>query len=181
MAWGICVALGVCVVLLVILLLRTRIRDTDHETMHQGAMEVGTYQYSIRPWQKVPDRIRTQTVNALEAEWGSDYSTDYIARTWVSADTFYVMTGRGGDLIGCVGLDRKQSYPFVSHLLVIPSQRSKGYASVLLHLCERHAANMGFTEIRLWCEPALVPFYTKLGWDAEKEMDGKTVFRKQVS
>lgn len=174
MTWSVCGAVCAVVLLCVLLLLRKL-----HRTFHH-AYHLDTCQYSIRPWHQVSDRVRSQTASALEAEWGSDYSTDYIMRTWLSEDTFYVMTGRTGGFVGCVGLDRKQTYPFVSHLLVIPSQRSKGYASVLLHLCEQQAAKMGFTAVRLWCEPALVPFYTKLGWEAEEEMDGKTVFRKQV-
>lgn len=140
--------------------------------------------YRVRPWDRVPVGLRNQTITALEAEWRDGYSVQRISSTWLSSDTFYVMSREHGlsseaEFIGCVGLDRKQFYPFVSNLLVAPVHRHRGHAPVLLAVCEQHAADMGFTEIRLWCEPGLVDFYTKLGWKAEKEVDGRTVFVKE--
>lgn len=171
--WCVVIVLISCFILLLLTLLQAS----------GSSIGIDTDQYSIRSWDQEPERVRLQTVSALEAEWGSGYSSDYISINWHSrhsADTFYVMTERTGDFIGCVGMDNKQCYPFVSHLLVAPAQRSKGYASILLNRCEEHAANMGFTMIRLWCEPAMVPFYQNLGWETEQEMNGKTVFRKRL-
>lgn len=144
-------------------------------------IHVDTDRYSVRPWDEVTSALQRLTVAALTSEWGPGYSVQQITNTWHSSDTFYVMASHAGGFMGCVALDRRQLYPFVTNLFVAPEHRNQGNAGVLLDVCERHASAMKFTEIRLWCDAHLVPFYVHLGWVPEQELDGKTVCVKALS
>lgn len=169
---GIALVVGCATVLFVVYSLRQAV-SSCHFYSDSG--------YVIRPWAAVPTDLQLQTVSALTKEWGPGYSIEQISGTWHSEDTFYVMASREGDFLGCVALDRKQLYPFVTNLLVAPEHRRNGYAEALLNVCEQHASDMGFTEVHLWCDLELVPFYVRLGWVPGQVLEGKTVCVKSIT
>jgi GNAT superfamily N-acetyltransferase len=75
----------------------------------------------------------------------------------------------GSDFIGCVSIDRKQFYPYIGNLYVVPHKRKNGYASVLLRLAEDYTGLLSFTDSRLWCEKHLVKYYQKRGYKIEEQ------------
>lgn len=74
-------------------------------------------------------------------------------------------------MIGFVVVERDRFVPFISHLYVAPEHRRHGHAEALLAFAERYVASLGFSETKLWCRDALLPFYRARGWSVESRAD----------
>ena len=128
--------------------------------------------YRIMPYTQQPAAVQNAACDALSAEWGSHITDEYIRRTWADADVLYVAADADGAFAGCMAVDRKKFFPFISHLIVDPGHRSHGYGSRLLKLGEDYAKTLTFTEVKLWCDTKLVPYYVARGYRVEEA--GKT-------
>ena len=126
-------------------------------------------QWSIKPFQKHDESITASVVAELKEEWPS-LTEDTIRREWPgSSDVFYVLVDSENSVIGTVAVDRKHFHPFISNLFVVPSRRSKGWSRVLLNHAQHFIQSvLQFNEARLWCVPALCPYYERMGWVQDK-------------
>jgi GNAT superfamily N-acetyltransferase len=140
----------------------------------------------IRPFADVPPDAQRQACESNYEEW-KDKLTDthsaaefkaYVEQSWTRGDAFYVVLSDGGGFMGTAALDRKNFLPFVSHLFVAPAYRKRHIATLALDFLQHTSSHMGFKELRLWCEPSLEPFYTRLGWEHEADNDGVKVMRR---
>jgi GNAT superfamily N-acetyltransferase len=126
-------------------------------------------QWSIKPFQKHDESVTASVVAELKEEWPS-LTEDTIRREWPgSSDVFYVLVDSENSVIGSVAVDRKHFHPFISNLFVVPSRRSKGWSRVLLNHAQHFIQSvLQFNEARLWCVPALCPYYERMGWVQDK-------------
>lgn len=140
--------------------------------------------YSIKSYLEQPEHIQRAAVEGLAKEWGSSYTDAYIRQLWQGTDVLYVAT-TGTAFAACMAVDRKQFYPFISHLYVDPAYRKYGYGTRMLILGEEYARSLGFTEVKLWCVERLVGYYTTRGWTIEsepsKETSGQYVLSKKIT
>ena len=130
----------------------------------------------IKPYQDYNENIQKDVIKSLVIEWGDDYNHEFIMREWPSSDALYVMTNKSGEFVGCIAVDRKQWYPYISQLLIVPSQRKKGYAKKLLSVAEKYIKDMGFDTARLWCEEKLLDYYKKQGWQVDEFIEAKQTY-----
>lgn len=135
--------------------------------------------YQITTFQECSASIQQQVTRHLQSEWGNKYNNSFITRHWSTGDILYVMLNRG-ELIGCMAIDRKNFFPFISQLYVVPKYRNKGYASLLLQHGEKYAASMKFSVVRLWCNKELVRFYQKRGYRVLQIQDVLYIMEKQL-
>jgi GNAT superfamily N-acetyltransferase len=128
----------------------------------------GVEQWSIKPFQKHDESVAASVVAELKEEWSS-LTEDTIRREWPgSSDAFYVLVDSENSVIGTVAVDRKHFHPFISNLFVVPSRRSKGWSRVLLNHAQHFIQSvLQFNEARLWCVPALCPYYERMGWSRD--------------
>lgn len=108
-----------------------------------------------------------------------EQAKEYILKNFSASNLFYLLLF-GGKCIGCVGIDRKNFYPFLSHLYVQQSWRSKGFAKALLQFAEAMVISYGFNEVRIWCEPHLQKFYENMSWKQENVQDGLLIMKKKL-
>ena len=134
----------------------------------------------VRPYQDCSPEIRKEVARHLREQWGDinevydDAESDkFVRRRWPGTDVLYVMTDRR-EFVGCVGVDRRNFFPFVSHVYIKPDKRNLGYGRKLVRIAESYGKEHGFTQSKLWCEYKLVPFYEKQGYTVEDktERDG---------
>lgn len=134
----------------------------------------------VRPYQDCSPEIQSEVARHLREEWGDinevydDADSDkFVRRRWPGTDVLYVMTDRR-EFVGCVGVDRRNFFPFISHVYVKPDKRNLGYGRKLVRIAERYSKEHGFTQSKLWCEEKLLPFYEKQGYTVEDktERDG---------
>jgi GNAT superfamily N-acetyltransferase len=147
-------------------------------------LEVYSEDYFIFPYQKTEPFIQEQVVHSLR-ELNPEITHEYIKTHWSTSDILYVMTSPDTKFIGCMAVDRKNFYPFISHLYVTPEYRKKGFGERLLTLGEDYAKEFKFNEVKLWCKKILLPYYTKRGWKVEsktKDSEEKEVWvlKKQL-
>lgn len=135
-------------------------------------------EYIIKPYQDVPANIQKEVVEKLDKEFG-DYSHKFINKTWNNSDVFYVLIV-DDKLIGTVAVDRKNFYPVISQLFVVSNYRNKGYASKLLDFAENYIRSMKFSVAKLWCEPDLIKFYQKRGYEIEDTMKKQVIMIKNL-
>jgi GNAT superfamily N-acetyltransferase len=134
--------------------------------------------FTIQPYQLCDETIQKATVAHLAEEWGPVYSTEgYIERIWSRTDIMFVMSD-DSSFIGCVAVDRRNFFPVMSHLYVVPEKRGLGYGNRLLRFAERYAVKLSFTEIKLWCSQDMVSYYLKKGWVQEGTKDNQIIMRK---
>jgi len=138
--------------------------------------------YIIEPYQNQSPRIQALVVEQLRNYWGIIYTPEYVRRTWVDTDVLYVATTNEPHpkLIGCMAVDRKHFYPFISHLLVVEEFRKQGHGARLIQLGEDYARSLGFTEVKMWCEPDSRAYYEKKGWKVEDFIEKKYVLTKAI-
>ena len=137
-----------------------------------------TSMFTIQPYQMCDEMIQRATVAHLTKEWGPAYSTEgYIERIWSRTDIMFVMSD-DSSFIGCVAVDRRNFFPVMSHLYVVPEKRGLGYGNRLLRFAERYAAKLSFTEIKLWCSQDMVSYYMKKGWVQEGTKEDQIIMRK---
>jgi len=142
----------------------------------------------ILPYQECSNEIQEEVCKYLLDEWDEEAKIDtlddthhYITRNWHGGDILYVLIKNknnkkeNNELLGFVAIDRKQFYPFVSHIYIIPSKRKNGYGKLLLEFSIEYTKALEFTECRLWCESKLVSYYEKNGWKVIDEKNPKAI------
>ena len=132
-------------------------------------LQVREATYEIRPYQDVSSAAQEAAVKMLTTEWGAYIDDAFIRAQWPSTDVLYVMTSPEATaatvhVFACMAVDRKNFYPFMSHLIVAPDRRKKGWATIMMQLARKHAGMQGFDQVKLWCAKDMVPFYQKAGW-----------------
>lgn len=121
--------------------------------------------------------------------------------------TVFLLKNISGDLIGMVDLslqtssgsldalnpsflaDRLKAYknlqPYICNLLIRPQYRNRGYAKILISLCERESLSWGKTDIYLHVEKRTLPalnLYLTTGFSPVKDANNDLVFmRKRVA
>ncbi len=149
---------------------------------------------TVVPFPQCSDALQRTTSEHIFREWGKDLQVSsvdeclaIIRRQWSTAgDSMYVMSqsareGHAAEFIGCVAVDRKQFYPYISHLYVHPDHRKRGFGQQLVEHGVKHAAACKFSEVKLWCERKLLPFYEGLGWRTEAISDNKYIMVRGVA
>jgi GNAT superfamily N-acetyltransferase len=102
------------------------------------------------------------TLAQARAELAAHDAPDALPTTWVALD--------GDDWLGSVSLlvnddPRIDQYtPWLASLYVRPEARALGTGAALVARCVRAAADLGVPRLHLYCQDALVPYYTRLGW-----------------
>jgi GNAT superfamily N-acetyltransferase len=111
-------------------------------------------------------------------EWGSDIGVKDIKSTlhfikshWTNTDVFYMMIKNdSNEIVGCIGIDRDNFYPYISHLYVLPEYRKNKYSLKLMRFAEKIIKDITFSESRLWCIKELQSFYEKQGYEIENKI-----------
>ncbi len=81
---------------------------------------------------------------------------------------------QGQEPVGTVSLkasemrSRRRLSPWVTSLYVTKSRRKTGIGSKLMNAVEKKAAELNFSKIYLLTAGALVPFYSRLGWNVKE-------------
>ena len=148
-------------------------------TFYADAGYVSTISYEqgaihIRPYQEAPSKLQERAAEGLLRQWGASLGISsvldmmlYISRNWSTTDVLYVMSD-ADRFVGCVAVDRKQFYPFLSNLYVDEEFRGKNNGERLLHFAERYVSDeLHFQQARLWCADDLVDYYAKRGYVVE--------------
>ncbi|WP_372383001.1 GNAT family N-acetyltransferase [Xanthomonas sp. NCPPB 1068] len=117
-----------------------------------------------------------QAFGALLPEWNLDEALSelrshtrdgVIQTTWVALDR--------AQWLGSVSLlenddaRMRQWSPWLASLYVRPQARGQGIGEALVAHCVQAAARLGVPLLYLYCQPALVPFYQRLGWQTHTE------------
>jgi hypothetical protein len=129
--------------------------------------------FNIIPYENTPLNIKKQVCNMLNHEFGTSdlfYNDDYITSNWKYANIFYVVMNKNS-LLGTIAIDRKNFYPCISQLCIVPSKRSLGLGKYLIEFANKYIKSMGFDKSRLWCKEELIPYYQKLNWSIENQID----------
>jgi GNAT superfamily N-acetyltransferase len=148
-------------------------------------LEVHATDYVILPFSEHSAEVRRQTAEGLQKEWGGAehvFTEDFIQKTWPDVDVMYVVAC-GDVFVGCMAVDRKNFYPFISNLLVAPDFRGRGFAGRLLELGETYARDaLHFDRVKLWCKNELKSFYERRGWTVEGKTDddGTWIMEKRL-
>ena len=139
-----------------------------------------TSMFTIQPYQLCDENIQKAAVAHLANEWGpASLEEGYIERIWSRTDIMFVISD-DSLFIGCVAVDRRNFFPVMSHLYVIPEKRGLGYGNRLLRFAERYALKLSFTEMKLWCSDDMVGYYVTKGWVQEGAKDGQMIMRKDL-
>ena len=133
----------------------------------------------IKAYQQVPAQIREQVVTAINVEW-SELTDAFIRANWPGgSDIFYVLVSMPVSasasasasveclFVGCMAVDRRNFYPYISNLYTVASERKKGHGRTLLDHGMAFTKSMKFPDARLWCKPALLPWYQSMGWTVD--------------
>jgi len=102
------------------------------------------------------------TVEQAQDELASHDRAHVIPSTWLALD--------GDDWLGSVSLlanddPRIDQYtPWLASLYVRRDARASGTGAALVRHCVQAAATLGVPRLHLYCQDALVPYYTRLGW-----------------
>jgi GNAT superfamily N-acetyltransferase len=133
----------------------------------------------IIPYQESTKEIQDKVCKFMIKEWAEEAKINnvddahyYIIDNWSSGDILYVLID-DIELLGFIAVDRKQFYPFISHLYVTPDNRKKGFGKLLIDFAIEYIKILDFSEGKLWCKEELVPFYEKYGWKVidKKKLD----------
>lgn len=150
--------------------------------------EAHTNNYDIMPFQNISIEQQQIIAYYLENEWGNrkKYTVDTILEEWPLIDALYVMTHKNksksdiNSIIGCVAIDRKYFFPFISHLYVKKELRGKGYGAVLMDFALKTVKILGFNKSKLWCDSNQIDYYVKKGWTIEDEKNGLYIMSIQL-
>ncbi|MFO3704683.1 GNAT family N-acetyltransferase [Xanthomonas codiaei] len=118
-----------------------------------------------------------QAFGALLPDWTLDQALDelrshtrddVIPTTWIALDRAH--------WLGSVSLlDTDDARlgdwsPWLASLYVRPQARGQGIGQALVAHCVQAAARLKVPLLYLYCQPALVPFYQRLGWQTHTEL-----------
>jgi len=132
---------------------------------------------AVAPFVECSPEVQAEACAYLAAEWGDVLTHDYIVKEFGHSDVMYVMSERGR-FVAAAAVDRKNFYPFISHVFVRPDMRGRGHARAMLDVGHEYAGRMKFSVVKLWCFESLVPFYERMGYEregAEKDDKGRDV------
>jgi hypothetical protein len=90
---------------------------------------------------------------------------EFIKDHWQNGDSYYVFIGPNDNVLGGVGIDLSNNEPFLSNMFIIPNMRKYGYSKILLKYAEMHSRRFEFNYIKLWCNPDLLNYYSKFGYE----------------
>jgi len=141
-----------------------------------------TSTYKIIQYNQAFPEVQSVVIKHLKKEFGDFYSDRFVRKNWSSGDVFYVMVDKSETrFIGCVAVDRRNFYPYISELYVVPNERRNGYATKLLKFGEEYTKSLSFYVAKLWCDKELVGFYKKRGYTIEEIKDNTYMMRKTLS
>ncbi|MDL5365145.1 GNAT family N-acetyltransferase [Xanthomonas sp. NCPPB 2654] len=107
-------------------------------------------------------------LDEAEADLRSHRCDSRIPTTWIALD--------GDDWLGSVSLLQnddariRQFSPWLATLYVRPQARSGGLGAQLVAHCVQAAARLQVGYLYLYCQPHLVPFYQRLGWQPHVQL-----------
>lgn len=117
-----------------------------------------------------------QAFGALLPEWTLEQAAEELAQPPVDGVPQTWLAVEDGQWLGSVSLLHEdhvqipQYSPWLASLYVQPQMRGRGVAAALVAHCVAQAAVLGFTTLYLYCEPQLVPFYQRLGWQCRESL-----------
>ena len=136
-----------------------------------------TKEIQILPFQLCPTDLQIATCQHVLSAWRAETECsttretyDFITKNFVAGDIFYILT-QSNDFIGCVALDRKNFYPYLTHLYVRPDHRKQGYARLLVDFIRYICRMQRDADVRLNCSLELYDFYNKLGFVLEESSE----------
>lgn len=140
----------------------------------------------VQPLQKYSPELQLIAADGLFSEFSDEmkvnntYETiDYLITTFHYTDVLYVLTV-DDKFVGCVAVDRRNFYPFISHLFVVKGERKKGYSKLLMYVAEVYIKLFKFTEAKLWCKKHLQPLYARQGYKLEDKQDDLLIMSKKI-
>lgn len=80
----------------------------------------------------------------------------------------------GGQMIGFVGLDRRESEAVIEHLCVLPERQGQGHGTRLMEFALERSAELGYRRVSLGiidADEKLRRFYERLGFIEECKRD----------
>jgi len=134
---------------------------------------------TIAPYFDIDSGAKIDIIIELEKEW-PEYTDQFIEKNFSCGDMLYVATNTRGEVVGCVAVDRKRFQPFISSLLVVGTNRGKGYGGTLLAFAETYIKQFGFNVSHLWCSQDMIPYYQKRGYEVEAEEKSAFVMVKKI-
>lgn len=130
----------------------------------------------IKPFQEISEDIQMEVAEHIFNEWGIDLekndpteTLEFIKSNWFIPNYFYVMLNYDNEFIGCIGIDRHNFYPCISHLYVVSKFRGLNYSQILMRFAEKIIKKLNISEIYLWCHTHLQGFYEKQGYSIKSE------------
>lgn len=108
------------------------------------------------------------SLDEAEAELRSHHCDSRIPTSWIAQD--------GDDWLGSVSLLQnddpriRQFSPWLATLYVRPPLRGRGVGTHLVAHCVQAAARLQVGYLYLYCEPRLVPYYQRLGWQPHVQL-----------
>jgi len=116
------------------------------------------------------------TVGRWSVEMFAD-DADFRGFSWAKPD-WHVMVREGAELVSCLKImgrvgsvgGQPLRMAGIGDVMTAPEQRGKGYARAAMRaavefVCQRLGTEFGV----LMCKPALVPFYSRFGWEVVPE------------
>lgn len=143
----------------------------------------------IVPFQRSSSVLKRTVASAILKEWPresncktTDEVETYILKHWGAGDLLYVCADKLHDdsFIGCIAIDRKNFFPYISHLYVDDKYRRRGFSKILIEFAETVMTIQRYRESRLWCDPYLQNFYTKQGYINDGSQDGHLIMKKTL-
>jgi len=89
----------------------------------------------------------------------------FIKEHWQNGDSYYVFIGPNQNVLGGIGIDLSNNEPYLSNMFIIPKLRKSGYSKILLKYAEIHSCRFDYNYIKLWCNPDLLNYYAKFGFE----------------
>lgn len=132
----------------------------------------------IEPYSVISQQNQKNISNLIVEFW-PEYNEDFIKTNFTERDVLYVCHDTK-NVIGCVAIDRKRFFPFISTLFVDKNNRKKGFAKLLLYFAETFIKEYNFSVSHLWCTTNLVDFYKKHGYEFKEKEDDIIVMQKNL-
>lgn len=135
--------------------------------------------YCIEPFNVIDAKLQSKISVLIREEW-PEYTEDFIIKNFTDRDILYVCYAND-EVIGCVAVDRKRFFPFISTLYVAKSMRKKGYAESLINFAEAFIKEYRFDVSHLWCKSDslnLINYYKKFGYVIKDTSNDVTIMIK---
>ncbi|PPU86515.1 GNAT family N-acetyltransferase [Xanthomonas populi] len=116
----------------------------------------------------LPDLLPNWNFDEALRELRSHIRDGVIPTTWVALDQAQWLGSVS--LLENVDARSRQWSPWLASLYLQPQARGQGIGEALLVHCVQAAAQLGVSALYLYCQPALAPFYQRLGWHTHAEL-----------